>query len=341
MNIDDVLSPFRVFHPISDVLGIDYEQTSINDRVLMRKEYIDSLKKKDGEFIIAWDYLEYIPGRNSSSLEEGFPSPWWSKNYLISTCGKIAYVKRGKLYITRGKNKDGYFYHSVSNGRERKNIPVHRVVCSTYIPVDDLKPETKETVNHKNGNKGSNFTTNLEWATWEENIIHAIENDLYKNSIKKIKATYMLDDEHEGEIFYLPTASAAEQHGIDNAAILEAINYNYNCYGCSWEFAEDVPEDNVIPDWYLEVLKDKPYLSIRTKPILGTVVEGVLKGLKFVMFGDRELSELNALRQTVYKSCSGIRKSPYLGIRWKYISRLEAKKYQRGLSKEQISLLHS
>lgn len=341
MNIDDVLNPFRVFHPISDILGIDYEQTSINDRVLIRKEYIDSLKKKDGEFIIAWDYLEYIPGRNSSSLEEGFPPPWWSKNYLISTCGKIAYVKRGKLYITRGKNKGGYFYHSVSNGRERKNIPVHRVVCSTYIPVDDLKPETKETVNHKNGNKGSNFSTNLEWATWEENFNHALNNGLFNVLVKNIKGTYLLDDEHYGEEIYLKSIHESVKYGLNYSTILESMNISTHAYGCKWEYTETMPSDYSVPDWYIELAKDKGYISIRTKPKLATVIEGKLAGLQFVVYGENELTELNVLRQNVYKACNGLRKSLYLGIKWKYISRLEAKKYQRGLSTEQKLLLHS
>lgn len=329
----------KCLNPISDIIGIDYENTNVHERVLLRKEYIESLKKNYNDFIVVWDYLDFIPGKNSSELDKDFLPPWSSKNYLVSTCGKIAYIKDGKIIITNGKVKEGYFYHSVNNGNNRVNISLHRAVCSTFVLADISKPDVMETVNHKNGNKLFNMSLNLEWMTWKENCLHAIENDLYKNSIRKIKATYMLDDEHEGKIFHLPNASAGEKHGLDNAAILEAINHNYNCYGCSWEFTEDVPEDFTIPDWYLEILKDKPYVSIRTKPILGIVVEGVLKGLKFVMFGDGELSELNALRQTVYKSCSGIRKSPYLGINWKYITRLESKQYQRGLTKEQKQLL--
>lgn len=341
MKIDDALNPFRVFHPISDVLGIDYEQTSINDRVLMRKEYIDSLKKTPEDFIIAWDYLEYIPGRNSSSLDEGFPPPWWSKSYLISTCGKIAYVKRGKLYITRGKIKGGYFYHSVNTGLGRKNIPVHRAVCSTYIPTDNSNPEKIETVNHKNGNKENNLSTNLEWTTWEENYMHAINNGLFNVLVKPIKGTYLLDDEFHGEEIYFSSINETTKFGLQNSTILEAINISTRAYGCKWEYVDYIPDNYSVPGWYVDLTKDKAYISIRTKPILATVMEGKLAGLQFVIYGGNELSEINAYRETVYKACNGIRKSLYLGIKWKYISRLEAKKYQRGLLPEQKSLLHS
>lgn len=329
----------KCLNPISDIVGIDYENTSIHERVLLRKEYIDSLKKKLDDFIVAWDYLEFIPSKNSGKRNDGFGKPWWSKKYLVSTCGKIAYVKKNKIIITSGKLKKGYLYYSVNNGIENIHLSLHRAACSTFIPVDLSHPDKMETVNHKNGNKQFNFISNLEWMTWEENCEHAIENGLHNAAIRKVKATYVLDDEHYGEVMYFRSCNIVNNYGLEAVAISEAINYNYNCYGCTWEFVEEIPEETNIPNWYLELLKDKSYISIRTKPVLGTIVEGVLKGLKFVVFGDNELAELNALRQTVYKSCTGKRKSPYLGITWKYITRLESKQYQRGLTKEQKQLL--
>lgn len=200
-------------------------------------------------------------------------------------------------------------------------------------------PDIAETVNHKNGNRLFNMLPNLEWMTWKENSIHAAINNLSPATIRKIKAIYILDDEHYGEVMYFRSCNIVENYGLESSAILEALNEGYNCYGCNWVFVEDIPEETKIPDWYLEILNDKPYIAIRTKPILGTISEGPLTGLQFVVFGENELSELNALRQTVYKSCTGKRKSPYLGIKWNYITRLESKQYQRGLTNEQKQLL--
>lgn len=53
---------------------------------------------------------------------------------------------------------------------------IHRLVAQTFIP----NPENKREVNHIDGNKKNNCVDNLEWATREENIRHAFDNNLIK-----------------------------------------------------------------------------------------------------------------------------------------------------------------
>lgn len=342
MKIDDTLNPFRVFNPITDILALDFDKTTVHERALLRKEYIDSLKKTPEDFIIAWDYLEYIPGKNTKSVDSRYGNPWYNKNVIISTCGKIARIKGDRIIVSNGrKNIRGYNFSCVYNGIKHIKIPLHRAVASTFIPVDLEKPDSCETVNHKNGNKNLNFITNLEWCTTLENAIHAIDTDLIHKPYKTIKATWVLDDENYGSEIYFRYIKLMEKYGLSSGSIYEALEYDYIAYGCKWEIVTRISAIVEIPLWYKNVLKDRNYLNSRTKPVLGTVVEGRLKGLQFVLFGINEYKILGATAQNIYKACTGIRKSPYLGIRWKYISRSESKQYQRGLSKEQISLLHS
>lgn len=56
-------------------------------------------------------------------------------------------------------------------GKTRK---IHRFVVETFIP----NPENLPTVNHIDGNKRNNFVDNLEWASYQRNMDHAIDNEL-------------------------------------------------------------------------------------------------------------------------------------------------------------------
>ena len=60
---------------------------------------------------------------------------------------------------------------------------MHRVVAKTFIP----NPHNLPQVNHIDGNKENNCVSNLEWVTNYDNAHHAIENDLFENSIKALK----------------------------------------------------------------------------------------------------------------------------------------------------------
>jgi hypothetical protein len=61
-------------------------------------------------------------------------------------------------------------YYSVGLGVGRKAF-LHRILAGAFIP----KPKTDEflTVNHKDGVKTNNALSNLEWATYKENLNHA------------------------------------------------------------------------------------------------------------------------------------------------------------------------
>lgn len=91
--------------------------------------------------------------------------------YQISDSGNVKSLITHK-YLKLVDNK-GYKRVFLSNPYRRWYL-VHRLVAEAFIP----NPENKPTVNHIDGNKQNNCVDNLEWATYSENNIHAIKNNL-------------------------------------------------------------------------------------------------------------------------------------------------------------------
>lgn len=94
--------------------------------------------------------------------------------YWISNTGKVfsEQIQALMRYDYVGK---GYLKVTLQFYDGPKDMLVHRLVmlCFHPIPNSDLY-----TVNHKDGNHENNRDTNLEWATYTEQMIHASSNDL-------------------------------------------------------------------------------------------------------------------------------------------------------------------
>lgn len=66
----------------------------------------------------------------------------------------------------------GRWYITINQHGERpKNHLLHRLVAEAFCDNDD--PIHKTTVNHIDGNPSNNHATNLEWASFGENLFHA------------------------------------------------------------------------------------------------------------------------------------------------------------------------
>lgn len=119
--------------------------------------------------------------------------------YQISNTGEVK-GKRGKILEKDISNTGYYVINGYLDGKQIK-IRIHREVARAFIPNDDNKPF----VNHLNGNKQLNWYGNLEWATHDDNMKHAVETGLidakgikhpenvYSND-QVIKACKMLED---------------------------------------------------------------------------------------------------------------------------------------------------
>jgi len=103
--------------------------------------------------------------------------------YEISNLGRVRSLNRvilrsdGKNMTFKGKilknrfNKHNYGYVIIN----LKNYGVHRLVANAFITNHENKPQ----VNHIDGDKKNNQVQNLEWCTHNENVLHALKNDLY------------------------------------------------------------------------------------------------------------------------------------------------------------------
>lgn len=105
--------------------------------------------------------------------------------YFATECGKIITTKRqgsqGGELVQKTDDK-GYKRVQLTKNGKQKTFLVHRLIATTYIP----NPENKRTVNHKDGNTSNNHTSNLEWATHSEQMVHSskVLNRDFKNRAK-------------------------------------------------------------------------------------------------------------------------------------------------------------
>lgn len=107
--------------------------------------------------------------------------------YEVSNYGRIRslkYYKKGCVCVLRCTAKDGkYLKVSLRKQGHSKTYRIHRLVAAAFLP----KPsKERNQVNHINGNKVDNKSSNLEWCTAKEN--HNNPATIENNKIRYHKA---------------------------------------------------------------------------------------------------------------------------------------------------------
>lgn len=97
----------------------------------------------------------------------------WEGLYSITKSGHI-YSHRLNGFLRPAPNPAGYLHATLKDNGRKNTYDLHRLVAEMFIP----NPLSKKEVNHLNGNKADNRTSNLEWATPRENGSHASRTGL-------------------------------------------------------------------------------------------------------------------------------------------------------------------
>lgn len=112
-----------------------------------------------------------------------------SKNYFVCEDGYV--YRNGRRLHT---NRDTYLTVRISyKDGSRKDHFVHRLIAQMYVP----NPDSKPVVNHIDGNKHNNATSNLEWCTQSENARHALALGLRKTGCEAPNASLTEQQVHK------------------------------------------------------------------------------------------------------------------------------------------------
>jgi hypothetical protein len=101
-------------------------------------------------------------------------------NYEVSSLGRVARIGRRSTFKAGGKfparhllkpspSGPGYPIVVFSRNGKTSTHAVHQLVAAAFL---GPKPSRRHEINHKNLNKLDNRSSNLEWMTRRENMLH-------------------------------------------------------------------------------------------------------------------------------------------------------------------------
>lgn len=169
----------------------------------------------------------------------------YEQYYMVSNLGRVKGLER-KIkcsYGVRTKkekilkpdiNNKGRAYVYLTVNRVKKKVFVHRLVLSTFNPIEDWE---RYEVNHKDENPLNNSLDNLEWCTHKENINYGTRNQRHAEKmshghILQIKDNQVIKD-------WASLKAIRRGFSTNYSAILQCCNGQRENYkGYQWKYAE-------------------------------------------------------------------------------------------------------
>lgn len=127
-----------------------------------------------------WRDIPGFEGRYQVSDLGRVKSLPFMQRYLLRN-GREASRRTGERIVAQQLINSGYPIVHLHLDNKRTAVTVHSLVAQVF-----LAGAPGETVNHKNGVKTDNRASNLEWATYSDNHLHAVATGLRPDAIPVI-----------------------------------------------------------------------------------------------------------------------------------------------------------
>lgn len=150
--------------------------TANQNQLVKGKNNRHSLKLKNGERVnrsLKSIYRLAFGREYAEDTIEDLPEEIWKPideqgKYYVSSLGRVKSYQGVKARILKPyKNQKGYFRVDICLDN-RKTILVHQLVAKAFVENDN--PETKDTIDHINGDKENNRAENLRWLSRADNV---------------------------------------------------------------------------------------------------------------------------------------------------------------------------